>query len=139
MKNMAKAYTDINQSKMLAKILPLDSADMRYGYIAPYDYSDRMYDGGYDKIPYPKELSNKIQLVEEYASELPCWSLDALLNVLPKPTKRVYELNIYGGDEKPFFGFNDCDMNIHKGFEGDNYVDACVNMIVYMHEKLNDF
>lgn len=117
---MAKAYTDLEQSKMLAEFLPLDSADMRY---APFG----------DTHPWFIEDS----LIEK--DSIPCWSLDALLNVLPKPAKRIYELNIYSGDEKPFFGFNDCDMNIHKGFEGDNYVDACVNMIVYMHEKLNDF
>lgn len=32
-----KTYTDIKQSKKLAEILPIESADMRYGYIAPYD------------------------------------------------------------------------------------------------------
>ena len=51
-----QAFTDIEQSKKIAEILPLESADMRYGYTAPYDYSDRMYDGGYDEIPYPKDF-----------------------------------------------------------------------------------
>lgn len=129
-----KAYTNVDQSKRLAEFLPLDSADMWYesigNIIIPHigDYRLEMQcrkDKDYSK-PHIKIIC-------------PCWSLNALLNVLPKPTKRIYELNIYGGDEKPFFGFNDCDLNIHNGFEGDDYVDACVNMIIYMHEKLNAF
>lgn len=78
-------YTTIEQSKKLAEILPLESADMRYGYIAPYDYSDRMYDGGYDEIPYPKDflIKNPNFSANEYDAELPCWSLAALLNLLP--------------------------------------------------------
>lgn len=80
----AKNYTDIEQSKKLAKILPLESADMKYGYIAPYDYSDRMFDGGYDEIPYPKDFFkvNPNFSENEYDGELPCWSLTALLEFI---------------------------------------------------------
>lgn len=84
-----RSYTTIEQSKVLAKILPLESADMYYKYVLPksniiehnpqngspvealkwynkgYTYSDR------------KPLS-----LEEYC--IPCWSLAALLGVLPK-------------------------------------------------------
>lgn len=130
---MAKAYTDLEQSKKLAKFLPLDSADMYWSRCAITDFGD-----GELKVSYAVEPCNVSQ-TKNTKEDIPCWSLTALLNVLPKPTKRIYELNIYGGDEKPFFGFNDCDMNIHKGFEGDDYVDACVNMIIYIHEKLNNF
>ena len=79
-----KSYTDISQSKKLVEILPLESADMRYGYIAPYDYSDRMYDGGYDEIPYPKDflIKNPNFSANEYDAELPCWSLASLLSVI---------------------------------------------------------
>ena len=118
---------------MLAEILPLDSADMWWLYTPGQGkYIAVMHDE-----PDPHYLARMASYGIKDAA-IPCWSLAALLNVLPKPTKRMYELNIYG-DEKPFFGFNDCDLNIHKGFEGDNYIDACVNMIVYMHEKLDDF
>jgi len=82
-----KSFTDVSQSKKLAEILPLESADMRYGYIAPYDYSDRMYDGGYNEIPYPKDflIKNPNFSTNEYDAELPCWSLAALLSIIPKP------------------------------------------------------
>lgn len=138
---MAKAYTDLEQSKRLAEFLPLDSADGFWEYHDYLWYSEGDEWEGYEDYPIAEpylEYTRKENEWKEDKSDIPCWSLTALLNVLPKPTKRIYELNIYGGDEKPFFGFNDCDMNIHKGFEGDDYVDACVNMIVYIHEKLNE-
>ena len=91
-----KSFTDFSQSKTLSKILPLESADMRYGYIAPYDFSDRMYDGGYDSIPYPKDflIKNPNFSADEYDAELPCWSLAALLALLPKEIGR-YTKSLY--------------------------------------------
>ena len=121
-----KFYTDIEQSKKLAEILSLESADAKYGYIAPYEYSDRMYDEGYDEIPYPiafikKDYSNFF--VEEYDDELPCWSLAALLNVLPSAT---------------LDSSNDHHFRIHcmKRYTEwyDNAVDACVEMIIRLNE-----
>lgn len=81
-----KSYTDLVQSRKLTNILPIESADMRYGYIAPYDYSDRMYDGGYDEIPYPKDflIKNPNFSANEYDAELPCWSFTALFGVMPQ-------------------------------------------------------
>lgn len=78
--------TSIEQSKRLLKLgLDEKTADMRYGYIAPYDYSDRMYDGGYDEIPYHKDfLKNSTNFsADEYDGELPAWSLSRLLELLP--------------------------------------------------------
>ena len=81
-----KSYTDLAQSRKLTNILPIESANMRYGYIAPYDYSDRMYDGGYDEIPYPKDflIKNPNFSANEYDAELPCWSFTALFGVMPQ-------------------------------------------------------
>ena len=120
-----KSYTDIKQSETLVNILPLESADAKYGYIAPYEYSDRMYDEGYDEIPYPIAFINKDYsnfFVEEYDGELPCWSLTALLNVLPSAT---------------LDSSNDhhCRMHCMKRYTEwyDNAVDACVEMIEKLH------
>lgn len=123
---MIKSYTDIEQSNKLMEFLPIETADCYWSY-------DRLQ--GFHRIEWFVDGYNKHSQLKE--KDIPCWSLVALLNVLPKPTKRIYELNIYGEDEKPFFGINDCDINLCKGFEGDDYIDACVNMIVYLHEKLN--
>ena len=57
-----KSYTDKKQSKKLAEILPLESADMCY--------------------PLPCEEGDKPLLEEGGFGSTPCWSLSALLNVL---------------------------------------------------------
>ena len=129
-----KSYTDIKQSKTLVNILSLESADAKYGYIAPYEYSDRMYDEGYDEIPYPiafikKDYSNFF--VEEYDDELPCWSLAALLNVLPNGSDIVKEETDTENEKYMCtVGIND---DIISTF-ADNPVDACVEMILKLKE-----
>lgn len=83
----SKICTSIEQSKILIELgIDVNTADMRYGYIAPYDYSDRMYDGGYDEVPYPKDFLKKNPNFSEneYDGELPAWSLSALLQLMPK-------------------------------------------------------
>ena len=128
-----KSYTDIEQSKKLAEILSLESADAKYGYIAPYEYSDRMYDEGYDEIPYPiafikKDYSNFF--VEEYDDELPCWSLAALLNVLPNGIDVIKEeADTENERYMCTVGIND---DIISTF-ADNPVDVCVEMIEKLH------
>lgn len=121
-----KSYTDIEQAKKLAKILSLESADAKYGYIAPYEYSDRMYDAGYDEIPYPiafikKDYSNFF--VEEYDGELPCWGLVALLNVLPSATLDSSSDHHYRIH---------CMERFTEWY--DNAIDACYEMILKLHE-----
>lgn len=129
-----KSYTDIKQSKTLVNILPLESADAKYGYIAPYEYSDRMYDAGYDEIPYPiafikKDYSNFF--AEEYDGELPCWDLAALLNVLPDGTDIIKE-EVDTENERYMctIGIND---DIISTF-ANNPVDVCYEMILKLHK-----
>lgn len=70
-----KAYTDLSQSKKLAKYLPHESADMYYfrqidnDYIPPDVESIR-------PIPFFKD--GKVN----FKYDIPCWSLAALLDVL---------------------------------------------------------
>ena len=61
-----KSYTDLEQSKKLAEILPLESADMFY-----------------------RNNGIEVKLMWEHNApkvEYPCWSLAALMNVLPSAT-----------------------------------------------------
>ena len=51
-----KAYTDLEQSKKLAKILPLESADMHYQYVLPKS----------DKIKHNPEIGNPANALEWY-------------------------------------------------------------------------
>ena len=111
-----KSYTDIEQSKKLAKILPIESADMYYAYYHN-PVSGASY---YEEYPmFYKPICNPNESV-------PCWSLAALLNVLPKSL--IYTPN------QALDGY--CCKNIMHDLEtyGDNPVDACVAMI----EKLNE-
>lgn len=83
---MNKICTSIEQSKILIELkIDINTSDMRYGYSAPYDFSDRMYDGGYDEVPYPKDflLKNPNFSANEYDGELPAWSLVALSKLMP--------------------------------------------------------
>lgn len=140
-----KSYTDLIQSKALAKILPIESADMRYGYIVPYDYSDRMYDGGYDEIPYPKDflIKNPNFSANEYDLELPCWSLVALLDIMPNSenistnlSKGGYRISTLEYTNSWFVDYEDETNGLNNCItSADNPIDACYEMIIKLHEK----
>lgn len=131
-----KTYTDLEQSRKLAEILPLESVDMRYGYIAPYDCSDRMYDGGYDKVPYPKDFFVKSCNVspEDYDGELPCWSLVSLFDVLPKDIGDYRKFLYYdvGRYFCAYVGSGDLVFRLEET-NADNPIDACYEMIIKLH------
>ena len=67
-----KSFTDIQQSKKLAKILPLESADMWY-------LSDESL---FPKINYNGMVFFNSE-EEKPVTIIPCWSLTSLLGVLP--------------------------------------------------------
>lgn len=125
---MKSCYTDINQSKILAEILPIESADMRYGYIAPYEFSDRMYDGGYDNVPYPKDFMkrNPNFSENEYDGEFPCWSLAALLGLMPK---------LYEFENDPNDG--GCQPCLCKGWDNNQW-HIVYRSSIYITEWYND-
>ena len=125
-----KSYTDLEQSKKLAEILPLESADMYYEEVCNLPkvivgnyilHNQCMEDKDY------KKLSNPVLS--------PAWSLAALLGVLPKRIELegvAYELSIYLNG---LYYWNVNNGNLLLEVKGkDNLVDACVAMI----EKLNE-
>jgi len=138
-----KSYTDLEQSKKLVKILPLESADAKYGYIAPYDHSDTMYDGGYDDIPYPIAFLKKDYsgfFADEYDGELPCWSLTALLNILPVSCddgQHCLALINHNPNEKTEWlcAYEDDKGNLMMECYADSQIDACIEMILKLHER----
>ena len=124
-----KSYTDIERSKVLAEILPLDSADYFYKYCIGH-YNTIYY--RLETYPYNKG-GNKNH-------DIPCWSLAALLNVLPKiyyPVKDHKTDLILGKpkDEWCVLYWDTTGMQHGEETLGDNPVDACVNMIVKLKEK----
>ena len=120
-----KSYTNLGQSKELAKILPIESADMRY---APFgDTHPWVWDG---------------EFLEKDSA--PCWSLAALIGVLPVMIIRDYNgslirLRIYKGNvsqDEYAIWYDDLDNGLSTDIasESKNLVDACYEMIIKLHE-----
>lgn len=108
-----KSYTDLEQSKKLAEILPLESADMYYPLME-------------DNIPCEKAYSKDGEYLP--GEDIECWSLAALLDVLPYPslhkTYRAWRCDTY----------NEAGYVKNIGEETDNPFDACYEMIIKLHE-----
>ena len=99
-----RAYTTIEQSRKLAKILPIESADMYYEWPnKKIHFKDDKYNG----------MGGS------------CWSLAALLSVLPN-----YQLQT---QDDGIGILCSCNRNFNI-VTADNPVDACVAMIEKLHE-----
>lgn len=109
-----KAYTDFVQSKKLAEILPLESADMCYCM----DDDTLKYDDLPLLIPY-----HKYTLKEYY---IPCWSLSALLSTLPEVSLNAFK-------DGNWNAMVQCDGKMIYEDKG-NPIDACYEMILNLHE-----
>ena len=131
-----KGYTDIEQSKTLTEILPLESADMHYHYESDFDELEF--------IPTITEEDDHFILFPE---DVRCWSLTALLSVLPTylfEFDRGIDLNVYpnlNGRGWHCSYMPNCIENMKTDkfkliTNGDTLVDACYEMILKLN-KLN--
>lgn len=76
-----KSYTDIEQSKKLAEILPTESADMCYDN-SSYRGVDYIEPFSAGLIPYQEALHlTKIHKTNFMFQVIPCWSLAALIKM----------------------------------------------------------
>jgi hypothetical protein len=104
-----KSYTDIEQSKKLAKILPIESADMYYWCADHYPKEDWIIEVGTPDDNY----------------ECICaWSLAALLNVL---------LEYHLSSPNPLSSMHCCRVNDIETY-ANNQVDACYDLILKLNE-----
>ena len=115
-----KAYTDLQQSRKLAEILPIESADMEYLKI-------KENGALVGTVPFVKDDSE----VEDSAyshtyDRIACWSLSALLRVLPDYTLQT------NTDGTVFVVCESKKPMISDAY--DNPVDACVAMIEKLYE-----
>ena len=119
-----KTYTDLEQSKKLAEILPLESADMHYNNVSVrgVNYVD-------DYMAELMDYNTATKVLSKYSINplfgvVPCWSLAALLTLYP----------IVVGED---MGMYICWCNKHNlaSRHYDNPVDACVEMIIKLHEQ----
>lgn len=102
-----KSFSDLQQSKVLAGILPLESADMLYWM---GEYITHSYMEGQHKD-----------------EQIPIWSLAALLDVIPEP-------DLVQNSEKTWLirsWINSYPCSV-GGYS--NPVDACVEMIIKLNE-----
>lgn len=134
-----KSYTDIEQSKKLAEILPLESADMTY---RPIMDIDSMSNSVFLDIPdcYPFNIFKNYNI-----KPLPCWSLTALLSVLPYyliVNNQRYAFNMGKGLNKDGetytirYNIYNTDICLYSTKYYNNPIDACVEMILKLN-KLN--
>lgn len=126
---MNKICTSIEQSKKLMELgINVNTADMRYGYIAPYEFSDRIFDGGYDEVPYLKDFLRKNPNFSEneYDGELPAWSLSALLEIIRNHDR--HELYLYEGGY-----YFECGEFMTESYF--NPIDAAFEMVCWLLEN----
>ena len=128
-----KSYTDISQSKKLAEILPIETADMFYRDDIGIDVK-LMWEHNAQKVSYP------------------CWSLAVLLELLPNEISTDdsfachYQIDIrkhdwydnttlyqiaYGNDRGSSGSWHDM---INTG-QKENLIDCCVQMILKLNEQ----
>ena len=111
-----KSFTDLEQSKTLAKILPIDSADM---------HSEAIEIDGDMVFVVVCGLGDKNK--SNYGS--PIWSLAALLSILPDKTC-VYKKTYKNGRVK----YQGIAKGIKELILKDNPIDACVTIIIHLNE-----
>lgn len=117
--NRYNGYTTVEQSKILEEILPVESADMYY--------TARMYGERMNIIwtDWNVNLDFDARIRDRHEYAVPCWSLAALLSVLPEGIVLAHDINGLG-----YKCIKDIDTNWHK-----SPVDACVEMTVKLHES----
>ena len=108
-----KSYTDLEQSKKLAEFLPIESADM-HCFVA--DSLEKQ------EINYAIRCGTPL-----VKTDIPCWSLSALLDILPTGKVLLHDKGNHGYK---------CICNNIDSYYFNNPIDACYEMILKLH-KLN--
>ena len=124
-----KNYTDLEQSKKLAEILPFESADI----ILILEENSKLT--SYPIIRNYSEFYNYLRIFEledEYIKHtyIPAWSLTALISILPRIDieKEICVDDTYDYRVKAY---------IDDGYVGDWFddpIDACYDMIITLHK-----
>ena len=108
-----KSYTDLEQSKKLAEILPIESSDMYWNLLLKDKYA---------------RVNNVGHCLGRYC--VYAWSLSALLNII----RKIVGYTLYGINNV----FISCNLSNEpwklETKVYDNEVDACYEMIIRLHE-----
>lgn len=151
-----KSYTDIEQSRKLAEILPIESADGFWEYHDKWCSEGDEWEG-YEDYPRAEpylEYTRKENEWKEDNSDVPCWSLAALMHMLPSEftengeySKTTYNIRIrkyvltvdvyqiaYGNYKFYKDGSSSWKDMINTG-EKENLIDAAFDMICWLKEN----
>ena len=112
-----KSYTDLQQSKKLANILSLESADMYYDRYGTPSFID-------------KYVTHESIKNDKYQHLIAAWSLAALLDILPE--HNLQRTDWGNKTEYKIVVTTDEDNYASKNY--DNPLDACYEMILKLHE-----
>ena len=119
-------YTSIEQAKHLLELgLDPNSADM-------------LWERHNKEEPYVTIKPWTIKGKSIGSHVLPCWSLEALLEVMPKIPRVEYNLVLPGiEDDTPYIAFDDCRENhqVHLNFEGSTPLEAAYNTVCWLLEN----
>jgi hypothetical protein len=139
-----KSYTDLEQSKKLAEILPLESADGFWEYHDKgYSIGDEWEWEGYEDYPRAEsylEYSRKENEWKEDKSDVPCWSLSAMLEHLRKHDlfPEIKDADDYILMDITFY-YNEVVGKVINPVhfiraQGKNILDACYEFVLKSHE-----
>lgn len=125
-----RSYTAIEQSKKLAEILPIESADMWWNFYSVTTTDDTTPRIIHLDTPWVGNFN-----WDNKPDNVPCWSLAALLDVLPNSiynnTDKYSQLEF----SKISVAYHDMNDGIKVGSIKDNLVDACYDMIIKLKEQ----
>ena len=123
-----KSYTDLEQSKKLAEILPIESADMWWS-------KNFIYYNPTAAIGISAEYSN-VYTYKFGEDDIPCWSLATLLDIL---RNRAYSIDEDAIVTLSSYKTIEWDLSISNSglymVTKSDPIDACVEMIVTLKEK----
>lgn len=114
-----KSYTDLEQSKKLAEILPIESADMEYMFL-------KKDNSKVSNVPFVKNDDEPEWPDDSSYDFIPCWSLGALISLLPKR----YCLETLDNGTYACYNF----LSQYEKF-GKTPIDAVYSMFVFLKEE----
>ena len=134
-----KAYTDLEQSKKLAEILPIESADHHY-VRKTCDFMSNPVDGKWSEPKYGNPNSKYANyMVQNFTSyeTIPCWSLAALVDCIKDKCnyfELVYLNSTFDGRANKLENVYRFSTDVYDVYQKES-VDACYEMILKLHEE----
>lgn len=133
-----KSYTSLEQSKVLADILPIESADMWWAE----RYAGKVMENGQyivaENPVYYLCLSkpSNDNYSQDAVKYIPCWSLAALLRVLPSVIKRKGKKMFLTLEKAGAYNlyYKSPDRLDELWETKEDVIDACYDMIIDLHE-----